>query len=298
MTERRQFLLASALTFGGSIAGMPLVNAQVPRKTNGSASIVEHLAALEAGVDGRLGVALLDTGNGQRWAYRADERFPMCSTFKLLAAAALLKRVDSGVDRLDQRIVFQKEMLQAYSPTTSKHVGGTGLSLAQLCEAMVTLSDNTAANLVLHRLGGLRPFNRFIHSLGDSVTRLDRIEPQLNSAIPGDPRDTTSPAAMTASLQKVLLGNVLSDNARGQLIAWLKANQTGDKRVRAGLPADWKVGDKTGTGAYGTTNTLAIIWPPQRAPVLASLYLTQTKAPEAQRSAVLADIGRLIAERL
>ena len=298
MTGRRKFVTLSGLAIGGCLGvGWPALATGI-NKTKESASVQARLAALEAGVGGRLGVAILDTESGRQWAYRAAERFAMCSTFKLLAAAALLKRVDTGSEHLERRIVYRRDMLLAYSPTTGQHVGGEGLSLAQLCEAMVTLSDNTAANLVLDSLGGLAPFNAFVRSLGDTVTRLDRNEPKLNSAVPGDLRDTTMPAAMTANLHKLLLGDVLSNASRQQLTAWLVANQTGDKRVRAGVPANWTVGDKTGTGDFGSTNTVAIIWPPQRQPILASLYLTQTKAPPAQREAVLADIGRMLAEIL
>lgn len=307
MSARRQFLGRALAGLALGATGSPLAawaaNAKEAKKSkdSGQGSVVERLARLEAGVSGRLGVDILDSANGRRWGYRADERFPMCSTFKLLASAAILKRVDSGAEQLERRIVYGKEALVPYSPTTGKHVGGDGLSLAQLCEAAMTLSDNTAANLILDALGGLAPFNAFIQSLGDRVTRLDRNEPELNTSVPGDPRDTTTPTAMSDNLHKLLLGDSLSTSSRRQLSAWLIANKTGDKRVRAGLPGDWKVGDKTGSGDYGTTNTVAVIWPRDRSagqPLLASVYLTETRADEAQRNAVLAGVGKILAQHL
>ncbi|WP_034293915.1 class A beta-lactamase [Herbaspirillum sp. RV1423] len=294
MIGRRHFLAMTGSVLAGCATGAWAADAAKAKKTMGSSSVVSRLAKLEAGVNGRLGVEILDTASGKHWGYRADERFPMCSTFKFLAASAVLKRVDAGAEQLDRRIVYGEDVLVSYSPTTAKHVGGDGLSLAQLCEAAITLSDNTAANLILRSIGGLEPFNDFVASLGDGVTRLSRFETELNSAIPGDPRDTTTPAAMTANLHKVLLGDVLSPASRRQITAWMAANKTGDQRLRAGMAPGWKVGDKTGSGDHGTTNTVAIIWPPQGKPLLASIYLTETKAPAERRNAVLADVGKLI----
>ncbi|WP_408169940.1 class A beta-lactamase [Herbaspirillum rhizosphaerae] len=291
---RRQFLTLTGLALSGAATGVFAAGNKELKKTMGSSSLVSELAKLEASVGGRLGVEIIDSATQRRWGYRADERFPMCSTFKFLASAAVLKRVDAGQEQLDRRIIYGNDVLVSYSPTTSKHVGGDGLTLGQLCEAALTLSDNTAANLILKSLGGLEPFNKFIKSLGDKQTRLDRFETELNTAIPGDPRDTTTPAAMSDNLQHVLLGNVLSPSSREQLIAWMRSNKTGDRRVRAGMQPGWSVGDKTGSGDYGTTNTIAIIWPPQGKPLLASIYLTRTKAPEDQRNAVLAEVGKII----
>lgn len=297
--QRRQFLMASGLLLGStSSVGVWAAASKEAKKSMGSSSVLARLAKLEASVGGRLGVAILDTADGRRWGYRADERFAMCSTFKFLAAAAVLKRVDSGQEQLDRRIVYGHEVLVSYSPTTSKHAGSDGLTVAEICEAALTLSDNTAANLMLRSLGGLAPFNAFIKSLGDKFTRLDRFETELNSAIPGDPRDTTTPAAMTGDLQKILLGDILSPASRKQLRDWMLSNKTGDRRVRAGMQPGWKVGDKTGSGDYGTTNTIAIIWPPQGQPLLVSIYLTRTKAPEDQRNAVLAEVGKIIVSGL
>lgn len=293
MTGRRQFLALSALA-----AITPLATAAPSPGKSGpgdSGAFAARMAALEADVAGRLGVAILDTGSGRQYGYRADERFPMCSTFKLLAAAAVLKRVDDGLEQLARRIVYTRADLQAYSPVTEKHVGGQGLSLAQLCEAAVTRSDNTAANLMLASMGGPAGLTAYLRTLGDETTRLDRNEPALNESLPGDPRDTTTPLAMLGDVQRLVLGTALRPDARALLSDWLVHNQTGAKRVRAGLPRQWKVGDKTGTGPRGSTNTVGLIWPGPGAPILFAVYLTASKAPLVQREAVHAAVGRLIA---
>ena len=257
--------------------------------------VAGQLRQIEAKSGGRLGVAILDTVTGQSHSYRGDERFPMCSTFKLLAAGLTLHRVDQGREQLARRIRFEKADLVPYSPATEEHAGGDGMSVAELCEATLTLSDNTAANLLLHSFGGPPQLTAYLRSLGDKVTRLDRIEPDLNQATPGDPRDTTSPSAVLSTMQQLLLGNALSADSRKQLTTWLLANKTGDKRLRALLPAGWRVGDKTGSGAYGSTNDIGMLFPPGRAPLLVAAYLTGTKASEATRNATLAEVGRLAA---
>jgi beta-lactamase class A len=296
MFKRRHFLTLAALTASGLIHRSWAAGPQQASQSVDAAAISARLARLEAGIGGRLGVSLVDTAGARQWGYRADERFPMCSTFKWLAAAAVLRRVDEGREQLTRRIVYHQRDLIPYSPTTGKHVGGTGLSLAQLCEAAVTLSDNTAANLMLASMGGPAGMKAFVRTLGDALTRLDRNEPALNQAVPGDPRDTTTPAAMTADLQRLVLGDALTPASRAQLTQWLLANQTGDKRVRAGLPAGWKVGDKTGTGRLGTANDVGVVWTPQGKPLLFAVYLTENAADDARRDALHAEVGRLIAQ--
>jgi beta-lactamase class A len=259
-----------------------------------SGKLAADLAKIEKESGGRLGVAVLDTSTEAQAAYRGDERFPMCSTFKLLAAAAILARVDAGKERLDT----EARDVVVNSAMTKDRVGGEGMSVAELCEAAMIVSDNTAGNLLLARLGGPEGLTAYARSLGDTVTRLDRIEPDLNEAIPRDPRDTTSPAAMLSNLRTLVLGNVLSKNSRDQLIRWLIGNKTGDTRLRAGLPSGWRVGDKTGSGERGTTNDVGIIWPPGRAPILVSIYLTETSLAGEQRNATLAAVGRAVASAL
>jgi beta-lactamase class A len=255
-----------------------------------------RLAALERLHGGRLGVSILDTGNGSRVSHRGDERFLMCSTFKLLAVAAVLARVDRGAERLDRRIVFGKDVLLSYAPVTRLHVGAPGMSVAELCEAAITVSDNTAANLLLASLGGPASVTAFVHGFGDTVTRLDRIEPELNEGSANDIRDTTAPNAMLATLQKILLGHVLAEPSREQLLAWLRANTTGAERLRAGVPAGWTVGDKTGSGSHTETNDVAILLPPQRKPLLVTAYYAGSTADAATRNAVLAEVGRIAAD--
>ncbi len=219
----------------------------------------------------------------------------MCSTFKFLAAAHVLARVDRGEEWLDRRVAFAQEDLVPYSPATKARVGETGMSIAELCEAAVAVSDNTAANLLLASLGGPEGLTAFARSLGDDATRLDRIEPELNESIPGDPRDTTTPAAMLADMRALLLGEVLSPDSRDQLAAWLVASTTGGKRLRAGLPPDWRVGDKTGTSGNGVFNDIAIAWLPNRRPLLVTAYYAESNASAVQADAVLADVGRIVA---
>jgi beta-lactamase class A len=256
----------------------------------------KRLAEIEAREGGRLGVFVRDTGTGATIEHRADERFPMCSTFKLLTAAAALKRVDEGAERLNRTIAYGPSDLLDYAPISKAHVTEGGMTLADLCAAAIDWSDNTAANLVLQTIGGPAGFTAFARSLGDTVTRLDRTEPTLNESLPGDPRDTTCPRAMAADMQKVLLGDTLSDASRLQLQTWLINDKVGDKRLRAGLPASWRIGDKTGSGERGSTNTIAILWPPERAPLIATVYYTESSAPMDARNAIHKEIGGLIAQ--
>jgi beta-lactamase class A len=290
MITRRRFAFGAGAVASAAFAGPR----DVARATEPLAS---SFARIEKEARGRLGVAVLDTQTGMQSGYREDERFPMCSTFKLLAAAAILRRVDEGAERLERRIRFEPKDLVVYSPVTEKHTGD-GMTLAELCDAAVTLSDNTAGNLLLAALGGPAGLTAFARSLVDPVTRLDRIEPELNEAKPGDPRDTTSPAAMTANLRALVVGDALSAASRAQLTAWLAANKTGDTRLRARLPAGWRVGDKTGTGGNGSNNDVGVLWPPGRAPILVSAYLTKTAVPPEQRNAAIAAVGQAVAEAL
>ncbi len=253
-----------------------------------------RLVELEGKSGGRLGVAMLDTATGNRFGHRADERFALCSTFKFLAAACVLTRIDRKEEQLDRRIIFTEKDLVTYSPVTKEHVG-TGMTLAELCEAAITLSDNTAGNLLLASLGGPAGLTAYARSLGDLVTRLDRIETELNEAKPGDPRDTTTPAAMLENLRKTVLEDALSKSSREQLTAWLVANKTGDKRLRAGFPKDWRVGDKTGSGENGAANDIAIAWPPGRAPIIVTVYFAESVLSADERNHVIAEVGRIVA---
>jgi beta-lactamase class A len=308
MITRRKF--AGAM-LGVSIAGVAVGSAGAfgkAVKTGATAqgrelaradAIRRRLAEIEAASGGRLGVSIVDTTSGLHAGLRTDERFPMCSTFKVLAAGAVLARTDRGAEDLQRRVVFSQSDVVPNSPATSKHTreltGNDGMSIAELCKAAITLSDNTAANLLLATFGGPAGLTAFARGLGDGITRLDRNEPTLNEAIPGDPRDTTTPNAMLGNLRELLLGEYLASSSRAQLLAWLVANETGGARLRARLPKDWGVGDKTGTGDHGTANDIAILWPPGRGPVLVTVYLTETDGNAARSNAAIADVGALVA---
>ncbi|GJD33565.1 class A beta-lactamase [Methylobacterium aerolatum] len=257
--------------------------------------------AIEAGTGGRLGVSVAGEGFTPL-LWRADERFAFCSTFKVLAAAAVLARIDAGAVRLDQALPLREADLLSYAPVCRKAFteGRGSLTVAEACEAAIVWSDNTAANLQFALLGGPEALTRWVRGIGDTVTRFDRTEMDLNTAIPGDPRDTTFPTAMRETLRRVLLGTVLTPESRGRLEAWMVGGQTGFKRLRAGLPAAWTVGDKTGTGGgdTGTYNDVAIIRPPDRAPLIATVFLTRATATPEVCDAAHAEIGRLIAARI
>lgn len=248
--------------------------------------------AIEARSGGRLGVAVLHA-DGRVEGHRLDERFPMCSTFKWLAAAHVLQRVDAGREKLERRIPYGRDVLLPHSPVTAKHVGA-GMTLGELCRATIVTSDNAAANLILASYGGPSALTAYARSLGDEVTRLDRTEPALNESTPGDPRDTTSPRAMAGLLHRTLEGDALSPRSRALLAAWLEACETNGQRLRADLPAGWRMGSKTGTGARGSTNDVGIFWPPGRPPVIVAAYVTGTQAPEADRSGAIADVARWV----
>jgi beta-lactamase class A len=261
---------------------------------SGFDALEASLAKIEVESGGRLGVAVLDTSNGALTGHRIDERFPMCSTFKTLAAAAILARIDTGKEQLARRVAVEQKDILSYAPITKQHVG-QDMTVAELCEAAITLSDNTAANLLLASLGGPSAITAYARSLGDDITRLDRIEPELNEATPGDPRDTTTPAAMAKNLKLLATGTALSAASRDQLIAWLVGCKTGDAKLRAGLPKNWRVGDKTGSGDHGSSNDAAVIWPDGKPPVIVTSYFTETTAPDDKRNAVHAAVGRTVA---
>jgi beta-lactamase class A len=288
--QRRQFTGA----IGAIIAGTGF-SAYAQKSLGTPSSVTARLKALERESGGRLGVSVLDTANGARWGYRAGERFPMCSTFKLLAAAFVLHRVDAGQEQFERKVIVKPTDIITHSPTTSQHVGPQGITIARLCEATVTLSDNAAGNLLLESFGGPAGLTAYTRSLGDKMTRLDRNETSLNEAKPGDKRDTTTPDAMVSNIQKIVLGNALSEASRKQMTQWLLDNKTGDTRLRALLPPGWRVGDKTGTGGHGSTNDVGILWPPGRAPIVVAAYLTETRRPVAQSEVILAKVGELAA---
>lgn len=283
---RRRELLIGSLMAAPMLAGRPAFAQEREDKVR------EALFALDRKHGGRLGVAILDSGNGRIVAHRGEERFAMCSTFKFVAAAFALARVDRGEEELERRVSYSKADLITYSPVTEKHVE-RGLTVAEICDAAVTLSDNTAGNLLLDSFGGPKGLTDYMRSLGDEASRLDRREPELNEARTGDPRDTTTPVAMAGVLRQTVLGGALSPASRQQLTGWLVANKTGDKRLRAGVPKGWRIGEKTGTGNNNATNDVGVIWPPGRAALVVTAYYAEASAALPEREAVLAEVGRL-----
>ncbi|MGO3870567.1 MAG: class A beta-lactamase [Alcaligenes sp.] len=253
--------------------------------------VVQAAQEAEQSLQARVGVAVLDTADAQRWQYRADERFPMASTSKALICAALLAR---GQGAMKTAWLVKEEAIQSYAPTTENMIGQY-VSAAQLCAITMRNSDNTAANGVLEMLGGPEAITSFLRTQGDAVTRLDRNEPDLNEATPGDSRDTTTPQAMVQTLQKLVLGEGLESPSRDRLIDWLRHNEVGGPLLRAGVPESWLVADRTGAGGHGTRGVVAVMWPPERAPLVAAVYITETKASMEERNAAIARIGKAIA---
>ena len=254
------------------------------------------LAMVEAEVGGRVGVAAWNTGSGAWVKRRADERFAMCSTFKLLLAAAVLDMIDHGTLTAGRRVPFSRVDLLPHSPTTAAHIDEGALSVSDLCAAAVEESDNGAANLLLRLVGGPAALTRHLRRLGDPTTRLDRIELALNTNLPGDVRDTTSPAAYVRTMRRILLSDGLSATSRRQLEAWMVDCRTGLDRLRAGLPPAWKAGDKTGTGERGAVNDVAILRPPGRPPILVAVFLSGSSRPVEVLSAAHARIARTVVD--
>jgi beta-lactamase class A len=287
MFSRRNFLAVAALTVPCALYAGARRFGKLPAA----------FAQLEETNGGRLGVAVLDIATGERSGYRADERFPMCSTFKFLLASAVLNRVDAHKETLNRPIAIPSKPLLFNSPLTELRAGGA-MTVEALCHAVLTQSDNTAANLLLETIGGPAGITDFARALGDRVTRLDRIELFLNESLAGDLRDTTSPTAMAGDLKAVLLGNVLSQRSRDQITLWMEANRTGLERLRAKLPASWRAADKTGANGEHTSNDIAVFWPTGKPPIVVAAYITQCTGPESKRAAMLAQIGELVKESL
>lgn len=263
---------------------------------NATDSVLEAVTNAETELGARIGLAVHDLETGKRWEHKSNERFPLTSTFKTLACANVLQRVDLGKERIDRVVRFSESNLVTYSPVTEKHVGKKGMSLAELCQATLSTSDNSAANFILQAIGGPKALTKFLRSIGDDTTRLDRWETELNEAVPGDKRDTTTPIAMVTTLEKLLIDETLSIKSRQQLESWLKGNEVGDALFRKGVPSDWIVADRTGAGGYGSRAITAVMWPPNRKPIVAALYITETDASFEERNAVIAKIGEQIAK--
>ncbi len=249
---------------------------------------------IEARIGGRIGMAIVAEEGGLRSAYRGDERFAMCSTFKLALAAAVLERVDEGAMSLDDVVAFGEADILDYAPVAREHLADGRMTVAQAAEGISTLSDNTAANLLLAQVGGPEGLTAFFRRHGDEVSRLDRFEPELNENALGDERDTTSPIAMSELVRRLVFTDALSPGGRDQLAAWAIANRTGDARIRAGIPQGWRVGDKT--GSCGTAfNDVGIVWPPNGPAFVLAIYIDRPTAEADQVDAAIAEIGALAA---
>jgi beta-lactamase class A len=258
------------------------------------------LLTYERAVGGRVGFYAENVASGSRLSWRADEPFVMCSTFKASLAAFVLTRVDAGQERLEAMVPFGPADIveDGWAPVARANLAKGALSVDELCAAAVEESDNTCANLLLARVGGPLALTRFWRALGDPVTRLDHNEPLLNRSAPFDPHDATAPRAMAGSLGRFLLGPVLSSGSRARVTGWMLNCKTGARRLRAGLPGHWRVGDKTGGNGKDAAGDIAIAWPKSGGPVLIAAY-AQGGAPTAgQLDAVIAEIGRIVGERL
>lgn len=283
---KRRDILRGALLAGAGLALLPGSLRASPRQAGSDG------AALEKRHGGKLGLCILDTADGRTFQWRADERFLLCSTFKLLVVAQVLARVDAGKERLERRITFTRDDVLEWAPVTRRHVGAPGMSVEALCEAAMTISDNTAANLLLEAVGGPAAVTAWLRHTGDPTTRLDRHEPELNR--PDGERDTTTPMAMLRDMQRLLLGDVLKPDSRARLVDWMRHNRTAAGNLVAGLPDDWTLGDKTGSGNTAN-NDVAILWPPAGKPLLVAAYYSNPDLDTDARKAVLADAGRLVA---
>lgn len=250
----------------------------------------QQFVQLENKYDARLGVYAIDTGTNQSITYRSNERFAYASTFKALAAGVLLQQ--NSIKQLDKVITYTKDDLVEYSPVTEKHVD-TGMTLGELAEAAVRFSDNTAANLFLKELDGPKGFEKALRQIGDQVTHADRFETELNEAAPGDIRDTSTPQALADDLKALTVGNALPPDKRKLLTDWMRGNATGDKLIRAGVPKDWEVADKSGAGGYGTRNDIAIVWPPNRAPIILAVLSSHDKKDAAYHNELIAEAAKV-----
>lgn len=255
----------------------------------------DRLMELEKKFDARLGVYAVDTGGGATVEHRADERFAFCSTFKGVAAAAVLHR--NPLSHLETRVEYSRADLMKHAPVTERHVA-TGMTIRQLCDAAVRFSDGTAGNLLLRDLGGPAELTAFTRGLGDTVTRMDRVEPAITEATPGDLRDTTTPRAFAADYREIVLGDALTADKRDFLRDLLQRTVTGAGRIRAGLPPGWTVAGKTGTGEYGTLNDIAVVWPPGKAPIVLAIMSSKAAKDAPYDEALLAEAAKYVVETL
>ncbi|MBV9618447.1 MAG: class A beta-lactamase [Verrucomicrobia bacterium] len=276
------------------MALLPLLAISIDAAQN---SFENRIVQIETETASRIGVTAIDSGTRRRIEHRPNERFLMCSTFKLLAAAAVLQRVDRKEENLDRFVRYNQGDILEYAPVTKEHLAEGGMKLEALCRAAIEQSDNTAGNLLLQAIGGPSGLTKFARSLGDQVTHLDRVEPDLNIPLKeGDEGDTTTPAAMCEDIRGLLENDVLSKESRRLLDDWLQHGQTGVAMIRAGVPVNWRVGDKTGRSGNGATNDVAVIYPPDGSPIFTAIYTFSGSTTDEQRFAAIASVARVVCE--
>ena len=288
-SQHRRQLLLQGLALAWMATGCAGAAEKASRKSSAA-----RFAEIEARADGRLGLMAIDTGSGRQLGFNAEQRFALCSTFKLPLAAMVLAQVQSGALQLEQKVPISAADLVAYAPVVSAQLANKSMSLEALCEAAVGVSDNAAANLLLKLIGGPLALTAYLRRQGDGLTRLDRTEPTLNSNLPGDPRDTTTPRVMAHLLQTLFSGPALAPPMRERLERWCVESRTGVARLRAGVPSGWRVGDKTGTGERGAVNDVAIVWPPGRPPWVVACYLSDSTLPLSQLNAAHEQAMRVV----
>ncbi|GEN24494.1 beta-lactamase [Halomonas cupida] len=287
---RRSFLSSASLLTASAF----IIPSALAADGNQSSDLQARLAELEQQHNGRLGIALMNLATGAVASHRGDERFLFNSTIKVIIAATILARVDRGESALDRRLVVAESDLGGWTPITEQHLGEPGMTVAELCQAAVAWSDNAAANVLFRELGGPAAITDYLRTIGDDVTRSDRIEPALNEHDhDGDERDTTTPLAMLQTLRALLFGDTLSPQSRHQLVAWMVEGKTGDNRLRAGMPSSWLVAEKTGTSSGGNANDIGVAWPMDRGAVIAVAYTWLPDAEPEQRDEVVAEVGKL-----
>lgn len=284
---------SSSATATGSVTGSaPGAGSASASASAASAAQQAAFAQLESQFSATIGVYAIDTGTGQTVTYQADTRFAYCSTMKAFAAEVLLQRDTDS--QLQQTVHYSTSDLVDYSPVTSLHVT-TGMTLNAIMTAAIEVSDNTAYNLMLQQIGGPTALQTALRNLGDKTTNVNRTEPTVNSATPGDPRDTTTPRAIAADLRAAVLGTDLTPARRTQLTAWLVGNTTGGPYIRAVVPADWKVADRTGNGDYGTRNDIAVLWPAGGgAPIVLAVLSHRGTAAAPSADALIADATKIV----
>ncbi|HFK1762926.1 class A beta-lactamase [Bacillus wiedmannii] len=271
------------------------IQSEPPKQAKQENTSRHSFVKLEKEYDAKLGIYALDTGTNQTVTYRSDERFAYASTHKALAVGALLQK--KSIEDLDQKIKYTSKDLVNYNPITEKYVD-TGMTLKELADASIRYSDNTAQNLILKQLGGPSEFKKSLREIGDSVTNPERFEPELNEVQPGDTRDTSTPMALATSLQTYTLSDILPIEKRNFLIDLMKRNTTGDNLIRAGVPEEWEVADKTGSGSYGTRNDIAIIWPPNKKPIVLAVLSNHAKEDAKYEDKLIADATKIVLDSL